>query len=90
MKIFGKFFKESVIITESVLNTNDNCMTVNIFTGQYLEATTSIGFILYFWIMLTIYIKITEIVGEKRIDLAYLIWGKKVAIISMFNDNFHY
>ena len=33
------------------------------------------------------YITISDIVGEKRIDLAYLIQGKKVAVISMFSDN---
>ena len=33
---------------------------------------------------------ITEVVGEKRIDLAYLIRGKEVAIVSMFGDNIQY
>ena len=33
------------------------------------------------------YITITDVVGEKRIDLAYLTQGEEVAIISMFSDN---
>ena len=36
------------------------------------------------------YITITNIVGKKRIDLAYLIWGKEVAVISMFSNNIRY
>ena len=40
------------------------------------------------------YITITDIVGEKRIDLIYLIQNldssKEVAIISMFSDNIQY
>ena len=36
------------------------------------------------------YITITDIVGEKRIDLAFLIKGKELAIVSMFNDNVQY
>ena len=40
------------------------------------------------------YITITDIVSEKRIHLAYLIWGKdqgnEVAVISMFSDNVQY
>ena len=33
---------------------------------------------------------ITDIVGEKKIDLAYLIWDKKVTVVSMFSDNIQY
>ena len=33
---------------------------------------------------------ITEVVGEKRINLAYLIWEKEVAIVGMFSDNVQY
>ena len=33
------------------------------------------------------YITITEVVGKKRIDLAYLNRGKAIAIVSMFSDN---
>ena len=36
------------------------------------------------------YITITDIVGEKRIDLAFLIKGKELANVSMFNDNVQY
>ena len=36
------------------------------------------------------YITIIDIVGEKKIDLAYLIRGKKVAIIIMFSNNVQY
>ena len=39
-------------------------------------------------------IMITDIVGEKRINLTYPIWnldlGKEVAVVSMFSDNVHY
>ena len=33
---------------------------------------------------------ITDIIGNKRIDLAYLIWGKEVAVVSMFSDSIQY
>ena len=33
---------------------------------------------------------ITDIVGQKRIDLAYPIRSKEVAIVSMFSDNIQY
>ena len=36
------------------------------------------------------YITITVAVGEKRIDLASLIRGKEVAVVSMFSDNVQY
>ena len=36
------------------------------------------------------YIKITDVMGEKRINLAYLIWGKEVAVDSVFSDNVQY
>ena len=36
------------------------------------------------------HITITDIVGEKRIDLTYPIRGKEVAIISMFSENIQY
>ena len=36
------------------------------------------------------YVTITDVMGEKRIDLTYLIRGKEVAIISMFSDNIQY
>ena len=35
-------------------------------------------------------IYITDIIGEKRIDLAYPIRGTKVAFVSMFSDNIQY
>ena len=36
------------------------------------------------------YVTITDIVGKKRIDLAYPIRGKEVAIVSLFSDNIGY
>ena len=36
------------------------------------------------------YIIITDVVGKKRINLTYLIWGKEFAIVSMFSDNVQY
>ena len=40
------------------------------------------------------YITITHVVGEKRIDLAYPIQNldssKEVAVVSMFSENFQY
>ena len=36
------------------------------------------------------YIRITESVGKKRIDLAYLIQDREVAIVSMFSDIIQY
>ena len=36
------------------------------------------------------YITISDIVGKKRIDLAYLIWDKEVAIISLFSNKIRY
>ena len=35
------------------------------------------------------FITLTDIVDEKRIDLAYPIWGK-VAVLSMSSDNIQY
>ena len=37
-----------------------------------------------------IYVTITDIVGEQQIDLTYPIWGKEVAIVSVFSGNVHY
>ena len=36
------------------------------------------------------YVMITDIVGEKRIDLTYPIRGQEVVVISMFSDNIQY
>ena len=36
------------------------------------------------------YITIIDAVGEKRVNLAFPIWGKEVAVISMFSDNIQY
>ena len=36
------------------------------------------------------YITITDILGKKRIDLAYPIQGKEAAVVSMFSDNVQY
>ena len=36
------------------------------------------------------YITIFDIVGKKRIDLAYPIRGKEVAIVSVFSNNIRY
>ena len=54
-------------------------------------------FVLSFRIMskhFKVYITITDIVGEKRIDLVYSIKSfdssKKVAVVSMFSDNIQY
>ena len=33
---------------------------------------------------------INNIIGEKRIDLAYPIQGKEASVVSMFHDNFQY
>ena len=36
------------------------------------------------------YITITDIMDEKRIDLAYPIQGKEVAVVRVFSDNVQY
>ena len=36
------------------------------------------------------YITINDIMGEKRIELAYPIQGKEVAVVSIFSDNVQY
>ena len=36
------------------------------------------------------YITITDIMGEKSVDLPYTIKGKEVAIVSVFSDNILY
>ena len=36
------------------------------------------------------YITITDIVGESRIDLAYPIRGKEIAVVRVFSDNVQY
>ena len=82
-----------------LLNANNNCLVVEVFPQHDLEVLISLGFVLSFWVVLEhfiqkIYITTTEVVGEKRIDLAYLIWNvessKAVAIVSMFSDNIQY
>ena len=39
---------------------------------------------------LKMYITITDVIGEKRINLAYLITSKEVAVVSVFSDNIKY
>ena len=58
---------------------------------------TSVGFVFSFRIMskhFKMHIKITDIIGEKRIDLSYPIKNfdssKEVAVVSMFSDNIQY
>ena len=66
-------------------------MVVEVISQHDLEVSSSIGFILSFRVVLEhikMYITITEIVGEKRIDLTDLIQGKDVAVISMHSKNF--
>ena len=36
------------------------------------------------------YIRITDIIGEKRTDQAYPIQGKEVAVVRVFSDNIQY
>ena len=36
------------------------------------------------------YIMLKNIIVEKRIDLAYPIWCKEVAVVSVFSDNIRY
>ena len=36
------------------------------------------------------YIMIADVKGEKRMDLAYMIQGREVDIVSMFSDNVQY
>ena len=55
--------------------------------------TTSVGLILYYQIMskhFKMYIMITDTIGKKRIDLAYPIQGKEVAVVGVFSDNIRY
>ena len=82
---------------KSVITANDDSLLEKIFTQQYLEVTTSVWFILSYWIMskhFESYVTITGIVGEKRIDLVYRIknfdLSKEVAVVSVFSDNIQY
>ena len=36
------------------------------------------------------YITVNDVIGEKRIDLAYLVQGKEVAVVIMLSDNVQY
>ena len=36
------------------------------------------------------YITIIDVIGEARIDLSYLIKGRKIAVVSMLSDNAQY
>ena len=36
------------------------------------------------------YITINDVIGEKRIDLSYLVKGKDIAVVSMLSDNIQY
>ena len=63
------------------------------FSPHDLEVSTFVGFVLNFLIMwnhFKMYITINDIIGEKRIDLAYPIQGKEIAVISIFSDNVQY
>ena len=82
-----------------LLNANDDHLVVKVFAQCDLEVSTSIGFVLSFQVVLEhflqkMYIMITDIVEEKRIDLAHPIQNldssKEVAIISMFSNYIHY
>ena len=91
----GKSHRESIIVIRGVilLNANDNDLVVKVLPQHGLEVLTSIWLVLNFQIMLKhfkMYITITDIVGERRINVAYLIQGKEVAAISMFSDNVQY
>ena len=64
-----------------------------------MEVSTPVGFALCLRAMFEhflekMYTTITDVVGEKRIDLAYLIQNldssKEVAFVSMFSDNVQY
>ena len=94
MKIFGKLAREaSSLSMVSFPDANNDHLVVKVFPRHDLEVSFSAGFVLSFWIMLKhfkVYITITDIMGEKKINPAYLIQGKEVAIIRMFSNNIQY
>ena len=78
---------------KSVITAIDDCLVVEVFTWQYLEVSTPIAFILSWWIMskdFKVYITINNIIGEKRIDLAYPVQDKEATVVSVFSDNGKY
>ena len=95
-KDIQKAGRESIIVTEGVtfLNANkDHLKVVKVFPLYDLQVLTPVGFVLQLQVLLKhfkMYITITDIVGEKRISLAYLIQGKEVAVVSMFIDSVQY
>ena len=70
-------------------------MIIQVFSQHDLQVSTPLGSYLAFGLYLNIffrkmYVTITDIMWEKRIDLACLIQGKEVAVISMFSNNVQY
>ena len=100
---FSKLFRKGywavsaltvLIAIEGVIlfNANENCLVIKVFLQHDFEVSTFTGFVVTFRTVLEhflqkMYIRITDIVEEKRIDQACLIQGKEVAIIRMFSDN---
>ena len=75
-----------------LLNANNNCLVVKVFPQHDLQVSTSVRFVLSFQVVLEhflqkMYIMITDVVGEKRINLAYPIWNLDS---SMFSNNIQY
>ena len=64
-----------------VIAANNYCLVVKV------ETFTIFGGVDLRWVD---NITITDTMGKKRIDLSYPIWGKEVAIISVFSDNINY
>ena len=64
-----------------VIAANNYCLVVKV------ETFTIFGGVDLRWVD---NITITDTMGKKRINLAYPIWGKEVAIISVFSDNINY
>ena len=88
--------KSVITIKVVILNTNNDCLVVKVFPRHDLEVLSSVGFVVSFQIMLKhfkIYIMITDIVGEKRIDLACAcskFWGGgRVGGLHMCHPPYH-
>ena len=84
MKIFGKLAEKALFSLMTII------WSYRSFPNTIFQVSTFVGFVPCHWVVLEhfkMYIIITEIVREKRIDLAYSIWGKEVAVVSMFSDN---
>ena len=90
-RIINKNIQKSCM--KSIIEANNDRFVVEVLSQHDLEVLTSVGLIICRWIIskhFKMYVTIADIMGEKRIDLAYPVQGEEVAVVSVFGDNVQY